>query len=127
VTHRLFIPRWRPATINQLLNLTHWARYRLKGSDQRIVAGYAVKAKTPMADGKRRVSLTVVMGPRRRACDPDSLWKSLLDACVACGLLVDDSREWVELGPIEQRRAAKGEQWGTWLELTDLDDAMTPP
>ncbi|MEW4569331.1 hypothetical protein AB1L88_15810 [Tautonia sp. JC769] len=55
---------------------------------------------------RRRLEVTVILGPRRdpdgtfrkggQPPDPDNLLKSLLDALVEGGFLVDDSADWAE-------------------------------
>jgi Holliday junction resolvase RusA-like endonuclease len=98
-THGIIIPAWHPARLNQLLG--HWARAaKIKRADRAIVAAYVRMAGLPRATGKRRVGLRIVLGPRQRAGDPDCYHKSLCDALTACGMLVDDSRQWVELLPV---------------------------
>jgi hypothetical protein len=97
---RLHIPSWHPARLNELLGCSWQRRHRLKKADRELVALYGKLARIPPATGRRRVCLHLVLGPGQRAGDPDAYWKSLLDALVACGLLVDDSRQWVELGEV---------------------------
>jgi hypothetical protein len=48
---------------------------------------------------------------------PDSYWKSLLDALVHAGLLVDDNRQHVQLGEVEFER---GTARATTITLEDL-------
>jgi hypothetical protein len=48
-----------------------------------------------------------LLGPRQRGADPDAYWKSLLDALVHAGLLVDDSPKWCELGPVRFERECR--------------------
>lgn len=98
-THTLIVDGWQPARLNDLLG--HWSRRaRLKRADRDVIAAYARLAGVPSARGRRRVSLLITLAPRQRAPDPDSLWKSTLDALVRCGLLLDDDRFGVELGPV---------------------------
>jgi hypothetical protein len=98
--HEFTVPGWHPARLNQLLG--HWARaHRLKKTDGEIIALHAHLAGIPRASGRRRVSLTITLAPRQRAGDPDCYWKSALDGLVRAGLLVDDNRQNVELGPVE--------------------------
>lgn len=115
--HRLTVVGWHPARLNQLL-AGHWSRgHRFKKADRQIVALAARCQKIPPALGKRRVSLVIVLGPRQRAGDPDAYWKSLLDALTHSGLLVDDNRQGVELGPVEFRR---GRERATEILLEDF-------
>ena len=92
------IPNWHPARLNQLLG--HWEKaMRLKRSDAEMVAAYFLGQ--PKATEKRLVHLTIHLAKGQRAGDPDSYFKTLLDALVRCGQLKDDSRQWCELGPVE--------------------------
>lgn len=123
VVYRLWIPRWRPATLNQIMR-GHWARgAAMKKADRQMVGTYAHYAGIPKATGKRRLTVEVVLGPRHRPCDEDAFAKSLRDACVCAGLLVDDCTKWLEPGPVTQRRPAKGEEWGTLITLEDVEAA----
>ena len=98
-TYRLVIEGWHPARLNQLL-AGHWSRcHRLKRADRQLVGLESKLQGIPPATGKRRVSLTLVLGPRQRAGDPDSYFKSLLDALTHAGMILDDNRQSVELGP----------------------------
>jgi hypothetical protein len=98
--HALTIDRWHPARLDQW-DGRHWSvRARLKRVDRQIVGLYARTAGIPPATGKRRVSLMLTLGPRQRGGDPDAYWKSILDALVHDGLLLDDSRQRVELGAV---------------------------
>lgn len=117
MTHRIPIKRWRPASLNQLMS-GHWrAKHRLKLADRELVGMYAVQAGVPKAEGKRRVSLEIVLQGRQQEADPDAYWKSLLDALVYAGLLVDDSREWCELGAVTYSR---GDEGSTTIVLEDV-------
>ncbi len=78
------------AAANELLDSVK-ARCRLKKRDRIAVGEAAARAGIAPATGKRRVRLTVLVGPGKRRPDPDAFWKSLLDAMAACGLLVNDS------------------------------------
>jgi hypothetical protein len=114
--YRLIIPAWHPAKLNELLG--HWAqRHRLKRGDRELVGYYARLAGIPLAVLPRRVSLRIILGPRERAADPDAYWKSLLDALVHCGGLVNDNRQSVELGTVEFHRGPKR---STEITLEDL-------
>jgi hypothetical protein len=116
-THRLVIPAWAPARLNQW-DGRHWSvRARLKTFDRNMVATYALKAALPRATGKRRVTVTITLGASQRACDPDAYTKSLADALVHCGLLRNDSREWVEWMPF---RFERGAERATAIELMDI-------
>jgi hypothetical protein len=99
-THTLTLGGWQPTRLNVLLRL-HWgARLRALRGDADVVAAEAFRQGVPKAAGKRRVSLTVRHRKGVAAPDPDSLWKGLLDALTACGLLLDDDPAHCELGPV---------------------------
>ncbi len=133
-----WIPGWHPAPLNKLLG-HHMAAARLKAKDREQVARAALvyglrKARVVnpplMADAiegcgvdiskiKRRMSLTIVAEPGKRACDPDAYSKSLLDAMVHAGLLVNDSRHWVVMEPVKYLRGTK-DMWGSLVILEDM-------
>lgn len=94
------------ATVNQLMR-TVIGKIRLTKRDRRWVYAACLSARVPTAERKRRVTLLVTLRPRQRAADPDAYWKSLLDALVCCGALVNDSRKWVELAPVEYTRGRR--------------------
>lgn len=111
---------WHPTPLNKLITC-HWGTAHVrKQADARRVADEMALAGVPEAKGKRRVGLKIILGPRQRAADPDAYWKSTLDALVACKRLVNDSREWVELGAVEFGRGKNKE---TVIELADLPRA----
>jgi Holliday junction resolvase RusA-like endonuclease len=121
--HRLVIPAWHPARLNQW-DGRHWStRSRAKRCDRSIVAGYALQQRIPPATGKRRVSLVITLAPRQRAGDPDAYFKTVNDALVHAGLLLDDNRQGVELGTVEFLRGLARE---TEIVLEDLDDIAGP-
>lgn len=102
MTYSFFIHDWRPASLNSL-SYCHWRkRVRIKKADKGMI--FAFSRAVPKAEGKRRVSVHMTLTGRQKQFDDDNLWKSLLDALTANGLLVDDSREWCELGPITYSR-----------------------
>lgn len=114
----LEIPRWRPATLNELTKRgNHWSAARLKKRDREMVAGYAAKLGLPPATTKRRVTMLQVRAGKQRPIDDDNAWKSVLDALVQCRLLVDDKPEWLERMPLEQE---KGPRKLTRITLEDL-------
>jgi Holliday junction resolvase RusA-like endonuclease len=61
----------------------------------------------PAARTKLRLSVLIVLPPRRRAVDPDSVTKSLADALVHAGALRNDSHLWVEHGPVQFARGGR--------------------
>ncbi|MCE9567651.1 MAG: hypothetical protein K8U57_37090 [Planctomycetes bacterium] len=113
------IPRWHPQTVNQLYGThQHWGyKRKQKKLDRAMVTHYVGQAKVPPQERKRRVTLTIVLAPKKRGADVDAYWKSCLDALVGCSALAGDSSKWVELAPVQYERA---EAWGCKIELLDL-------
>jgi hypothetical protein len=96
--YQLVIPDWLPVTLNQLLG--HWRRSgRRKRSDREVIRGYWFASGWPAARGRRRVSITLTQVSGRPR-DPDGVRKSVLDALVHAGAIVDDSQLWLEEGPV---------------------------
>ncbi len=117
-THRLFLPSFRFRSLNAQIG-RHWgAKAKIKRNEREVVAGYAMVYRLPRAEGKRRVSLEIVLTGHQKPTDDDNAFKSCLDALTACGLLVDDSPRWVELGTVEYSRSGEP---GTTIILQDLD------
>ena len=114
--HSLTIPDWKPTSTNKLIT-SHWAVARkLKKADADIIAGYAIHQAIPKATGKRRLSFTVYVSGRGRTPDADNFLKSMCDGLVKCGLLVDDSPTWMELGKMEVARGGSA----TVITLEDI-------
>jgi hypothetical protein len=116
-SYTLEIPRWRPALLNELMRSVK-GKIRLKKQDREIIWAYANQAKIPPATGKRRVSLHVTLGKGMREFDYDAPWKSLNDAMKHAGLIIDDSCEYVEQGPVTFSRDPAA--WGSVITLQDL-------
>lgn len=109
------VPDWMPTPLNRLLG-SHWGTAsRHKKADRELVAFYG--RGIPPAITKRRISLLIVLPPKKRACDPDAMNKSLWDALVSCRLLRNDSHLWVEQGSIE---FARGKILTTFITLEDI-------
>lgn len=114
-THVLTIDDWRPVGLNLLLR-SHWGkRARLKRLDRETVAVHALAQRVPRATARRRVSVSVEC--HKTPPDADNLLKSLLDALTACGLIIDDSPAWCELGAVAVARGARDR---TIVTLEDL-------
>lgn len=108
------IPNWHPTPLNKLIG-GHWgSASKRKKADRNIITCYTHHL--PKAHGKRRVTLTITLGKGQRGCDPDAYWKSLLDALVHAGQLVDDSPKWVELAPVIFNRS----QVASTIQLEDI-------
>lgn len=101
------IPDYHPPAVNLLLG--DWRkRHRLKQELNEFIRVYGLMADVPMArthQTKRRVTLTIVLEPGQRACDPDAYWKATLDALVIAGYLAGDTHKQVELAPVQYERA----------------------
>ena len=118
---RLVIPDWHPARLNLLLKrgpFMHDGKWtsasKLKRADAKMLWAHTIGA--AKAKGRRRLSVTLVYPPAGRRMDPDAWQKSLLDALVSVGLLIDDSPKWVEISPVKYERGGKA----TTIELEDL-------
>ena len=113
----MVIPGWAPANDNALV-YRHWAKARArKRRDAEVLASAAVIFGVPKATTRRRLTLTI-RGPFGRFPDDTAPLKSLWDGLVKAGLLVDDSREWLEfVWPPTFERAKERE---TVLVLEDL-------
>lgn len=116
-THTLTVPHWHPTPLNVLLHGKKWAGVARKKKDRETIAAYSLLARVPRAAGKRRVTITIVLGPRQRGGDVDAYQKSSLDALKHAGMLVDDSRHWCEIMPLKWLRAAER---ATVIELEDI-------
>ena len=109
------IEGWHPAPLNKLM-ACRWKAAKLKKRDK-VEVRYASNH-IPKAIIKRRVELTIELGKGQRACDPDAYFKSLGDALVNAGLLVNDSHKWVEWMPVKFTRGKKS----TTIRLYDCAD-----
>ncbi len=102
--YRLVIPNWHPVRKNQLLSRHPMTRSKLKQIDYNMIAGYCVLNRIPVATGPREVSLLIVLGPGQRGGDVDAYSSSVLDALVNAKMLIDDSRRWARLLPVDFER-----------------------
>ena len=117
MTHTLTIPGWLPARLNELLG-GHWGKsHRLKKADAEIVYVYAYNSRIPHATGRRFVRLHFVLGKYTKQGDADGWQKSILDALVRCGLLLDDSPRWCEWSTPTFER---GDESATVITLEDV-------
>lgn len=116
-TYTIELPGYTPTPTNKLLRV-HWgSRSRIKKRDYDIVATSILPYGIPAATGKRHVRMMVVLGKGQRAYDPDAYQKVLHDALVKCGLLKNDSKDWVSY---DQPVFARGESPATYITLTDV-------
>src|SRR5262245_29869941 len=107
----LVIPRWHPATMNQMLRSVR-TRMRLKKRDREMIWAYAMKQHIAKAEGLRRVQLSILLRPGKLPADADAYWKSLLDALVQAGLLLNDTIAAVELAPVRLTPTGRQDCWG---------------
>lgn len=115
----LWVERWEPARLNRVMR-GHWSNgHRLKKADRELVAVEASRHFLKAADGPRSVALHLVVPPGRRKPDPDSLWKSLLDALKAARLIVDDTPRLCRPVGVTYSRA-EGKGWGAFIIIEDL-------
>ncbi len=114
---KLVIPNWIPVALNRYVG-RHWsAGHKLKKVDRQIIMGYTLLNRFPQATGMMEVSMVITLQGRDKERDPDSMWKSVLDALKHAGLLVDDSRRWCRLGDVSFQR---GDVRSTTIILTEL-------
>lgn len=115
----MFIPRWHPPSLNSVRNRPWHAEYRAKRNMRDLLAAYFIMAGGEFATGKRRVSLTLVMGKGQRRCDRSNLTKLLNDAMKAARIIKDDGPKWLEESEIQYTRGA---EWGTRIVVEDLTE-----
>jgi Holliday junction resolvase RusA-like endonuclease len=103
-TQTLVIPDWTPPTCNQLFRGRLRDRIRLAKEARQLIRGYTMGI-CPVAKSKRRVTLRIILGPRQKAADVDAYWKAVCDGLKHGEMIVDDSRQWCELAPVQYGRA----------------------
>lgn len=124
-TWSVTIPNWRPARDNQLLE-AHWrVKHKLKSADKEKVAIAFYQAKVPKATFRRKIGLTIIIAGRQKEADPVAYHKSLADALVTCGMLVDDKSEWMDFPPVQFIRGEKGSPlFGVKASIITLTDIV---
>lgn len=115
--YKLRIERWHPSTLNKLMRGKIHARIKMEAIDKNMVAGYVYQNRIPRAQSRRRVDLHLTLAPRNKEADVDAYWKITLDALKSCGMLVDDHRQYCQLGEVTFERGAER---ATLITLTDL-------
>lgn len=115
-THILTLPGFTPTPLNRLMRGRRRDRIRLAKADHDLVCYYAREQGIAKAECPRRVSVEITVAPGQRRCDPDGVWKGLLDSLVAARLLVNDSARWVQLGDVTWGRGERR----TVVTLEDL-------
>ncbi len=111
----VFIPNWRPTSLNKLMG--HWSRaHKAKKRDKEIIA--LCCRSIPKATTKRKIDIYIDLDKNQKRLDYDNTFKSLLDALVQCGVLKNDSPDWVQVGSVEYGR--NYETPGTWILWKDL-------
>jgi hypothetical protein len=110
------IDGWRPALDNELMHC-HWRKkHSLKRRDASQMVRAALAYNVPAATTRRRLTLTIRQATGRFPDDSAPL-KSLWDALKRAGLIVDDSRDWLEfVWPPTFERGPKG----TIIQLEDI-------
>lgn len=101
------IPDYLPPTTNQLMRGKLRVRIRLGKSCRNMIFAYSFSARIVPAEGKRRVTIRIGLGPGRRGGDVDAYHKCVLDCLKHCKAIRDDSRHWCELAPVEYLRSSR--------------------
>jgi Holliday junction resolvase RusA-like endonuclease len=115
--YELFIPGWRPVSVNRLIGFHFGKIKKLKDKDKVALAASFLVSGIPRAKGRRRVGMTLFFPGKSKRGDSDNYNKSARDAMVACGMIVDDSDKWaVFTEPV----LAEGKK-ATLISLEDLD------
>lgn len=122
--YRLELHGYLPPSANEILRTRSWQKkHRLKKNAERLIWVYNRKAgqkAIPKAQGRRSVEIILDKGPRGKTDDPDNLYgrcKFLLDGLVNQGLLLDDSRQYLDL---EVRDYAPTTEKRTTITIRDL-------
>lgn len=111
------IDNWHPTSVNKLIGRNRFTASRLKQADTQMIGVYAYRAKIPKAKMQRHVSMEIHVAGGGRSPDPDNMYKSVLDALVKTGYLVDDGPLWVALSMPDIIRSKVKK---TIITLTDM-------
>lgn len=110
-----------PMSMNVRERKSHWIRAKELQQITTAVATLASEQRIPAALGRRSVRVTIHKTKRSRVADDpanrDSRAKSILDAMVATGLLLDDSDRWLEWEHVHE--GEKRDALETVIELRD--------
>jgi hypothetical protein len=139
MTWTITIPLSIPSR-NERARQHHWQIKDWRSGFASFLKAAKKQQRIPDATGKRRVTITRLLGKGQKFFDDDNLdAKTLIDAMKpehihtykrkgitktalipGAALIVDDSKRWIELAPIGQERSADGDT-GTRIELEDVD------
>lgn len=115
-----------PLSMNQRERTSHWTRRRELEQITTATKYLAFEAGIPPARTRRRVTVTIHKTTRSRVTDDpsnrDSRAKSVLDAMVRTGILIDDSDKWLEWGGVIE--GEKRPQVCTVVTLQDVPEAV---
>ena len=114
--YEVVIPGWLPIPLNLLMRGSLRQRMRLEKKSHLIVGDACRAAGVAPALQRRKVSLSIGLGPGQQEFDRDSPYKALLDSLVGCGALLTDRVSGVEIGYLEFYRT---KQATTTLILED--------
>jgi len=107
---------WLPHSLNKLMN-SHWAvRRGLKQGDKDQIRKACLVYGVPKAEGRRHVSVLIVLPKGRRALDADNVYKGMLDGLVEAEVLRNDSHVWCTWSPVHY---ARGDRLVTFITLED--------
>jgi len=110
-----------PLSMNKRERTNHWVRAKELEQITHAVSILAREQRIPEATTKRRVVVHIHKTKRSRVTDDpanrDSRAKSILDAMVATGLLVDDSDAWLDWGHVHE--GEKRDQVETVITIED--------
>lgn len=111
-----------PESMNARERSSFWVRKKELEQITTAIGTLASEQRIPAAQGRRAVRVTIHKGKRSRVTDDpanrDSRAKSLLDALVKLGLLVDDSDKWLDWHHVHE--GERRDEKFTVIELEDV-------